>query len=245
MQTKNKSLPTLLTLLIALSSCGVNVPTMANAADAAEEICDGPSCNEEDINAPLPEFAAEEESFEPSSDNISKYSAPTFNPSWGLKRSTYEKAVAYYNGSRMISNARYMVVIDFSQHSSSKRLYLFNMNSGEVERYLTAHGKGSDRDNDGYARQFSNVGNSKASSLGFYLTLGTYRGKHGTSLRIKGLSGTNSNAERRGVVFHGAGYVRPGMSKLGRSWGCPAVESRYIGGLISKIKGGALVFIDD
>lgn len=239
------SIPTLLTAIAILTSFGINIPSTANAAEADEEICEGSNCSEEEINAPLPEFAAEEEFFEPSFDNISKYSAPAFDASWGLKRATYEKAVAYYNNSRMISNPRYMVVIDFSQHSSKKRLYLFDMNSGSVERYLTAHGKGSDHDNDGFAHQFSNVGNSKASSLGFYITLGTYRGKHGTSLRIKGLSGTNSNAERRGVVFHGAGYVRPGMNKLGRSWGCPAMENRFIGPTISKIKGGALVYIDN
>jgi hypothetical protein len=45
------------------------------------------------------------------------------------------------------------------------------------------------------------------SSLGVYKTAETYNGKHGLSLRLDGLSPTNSKARERAVVVHGADYV--------------------------------------
>lgn len=154
------------------------------------------------------------------------------------------KALAYYDANKSkIKNKGYMVVIDFKQHNSKKRFYLINMNTGDVERYLTAHGKGSDQDFDGYAEQFSNTSGSSMSSLGFYLTAETYYGNNGYSLRLDGLSTTNSKARSRAIVIHPASYVRP-ASKIGRSNGCPALEEQYSAEVIDTIKGGSLIFAD-
>jgi hypothetical protein len=79
------------------------------------------------------------------------------------------------------------------------------------------------------------------SSLGFYLTAETYNGEHGYSLRLDGLSSTNSNARERAIVIHAADYVAPG-EKIGRSWGCPAVEPRYHQQIIDELKEGALIY---
>lgn len=147
-----------------------------------------------------------------------------------------------YNKSK-IKNKNYIVVIDFKQHNSKERFYIIDMQSGHVEKYLTAHGKNSDPDYDGYATTFSNDPGSQMSSVGFYLTAETYQGSHGLSLVLDGLSSTNSNARSRSIVIHGASYVTPG-AKIGRSWGCPALDLRYYIEVINQIKGGTLIYAE-
>ncbi len=152
-----------------------------------------------------------------------------------------EKALDFYkNNQQRISNKRFIAIADFTQHSSNKRLYIVNMENGQVKKYLAAHGKGSDANHDGYAGRFSNEPNSNATSLGFYLTAETYQGKHGYSLRLDGLENSNSNARDRDIVFHGADYVVNNGGKIGRSLGCPAVENALAREVIDMIKGGAL-----
>lgn len=141
-----------------------------------------------------------------------------------------------------LDNEDYLTVIDFSKQSGKKRFHLIDMNSGLVKSYHTAHGSGSDPDHDGYANSFSNTSDSKMSSLGLYMTAETYSGSHGHSLRLDGLSSTNSNARKRAIVVHGASYVDENASKMGRSWGCPALSMKYYYNIIETIKGGSLIY---
>jgi hypothetical protein len=115
------------------------------------------------------------------------------------------------------------------------------METGAVWNIHVAHGKGSDSDHDGFAEKFSNVNNSNATSLGFYKTAETYQGSHGYSLRLDGLSSTNSNARSRSIVVHGASYVEDKERIQGRSWGCPAVSMANYTKVINLIKGGSLI----
>lgn len=152
------------------------------------------------------------------------------------------KALAFYEQKREeLQNDRYVVVIDFSKHSSKERFFIIDMQSGDVETYLTSHGKNSDPKHTGFAQSFSNVNNSLQSSLGLYMTAESYYGSNGYSLRLDGLSSTNSNARKRAIVIHGADYVKPGKL-MGRSYGCPALENRYNADIIDRIKGGALIY---
>ena len=140
-----------------------------------------------------------------------------------------------------IPNKRFIGLIDFKQHNSKERFYIVDLESGRVEKYLVAHGKNSDPDYDGFATKFSNINDSLMSSLGFYLTAETYNGAHGYSLRLDGLSTTNSNARERAIVIHAAEYIVPG-NKIGRSFGCPAVENRYHQQIIDEIREGSLIY---
>jgi hypothetical protein len=116
------------------------------------------------------------------------------------------------------------------------------MQSGEVHAMRVAHGKGSDPDGDGYATKFSNVPESKASSLGFYLTGALYTGSHGKSMRLLGQSSTNSNALSRAVVLHESAYVREANMTQGRSFGCLAVSTTEIRTALNTLNGGALIY---
>ena len=139
-------------------------------------------------------------------------------------------------------NDRYMVVIDYSRPSAEPRFFLVDLKTGSANAFLVSHGRGSDPDHDGMADRFSNVPGSKMTSLGAFVTAETYYGKHGLSLRLDGLETQNSAARERAIVIHGADYVSPQRKKMGRSWGCPALERRVALDLIPKIANGVLVY---
>ena len=138
-----------------------------------------------------------------------------------------------------------LTVIDYSLPSSKKRMWVFDVTHDELlYKTFVAHGKNS---GDLYAKNFSNVPQSKASSLGTYLTANTYIGGKGFSLNLKGLEkGVNHNALNRRVVIHGAWYVKPNFiqshGRAGRSWGCPAVSPQLAKPIINTIKNGSIVF---
>ncbi|MCD6055572.1 MAG: hypothetical protein K0R12_534 [Gammaproteobacteria bacterium] len=136
-------------------------------------------------------------------------------------------------------------VIDYSKPSTQKRFWVLDMKNHQILfDELVAHGKNS---GDLMATQFSNNPQSLQSSLGLFLTEGVYTGKHGVSLRLKGLSqGFNTNAYQRSVVIHGAPYVSESFvqqyGRLGRSWGCPALSQQLFKPTINAIKEGTLVY---
>ncbi|OGR78887.1 MAG: hypothetical protein A2X32_00305 [Elusimicrobia bacterium GWC2_64_44] len=141
-----------------------------------------------------------------------------------------------------IENKRYIGVVDFAQHSSRQRFWIIDLQTGAERAMRVAHGTGSDPDGDGFATRFSNVPNSKASSLGPYLTGALYTGKHGKSMRLHGLSSTNSNALSRAVVVHDSNYVREANVRQGRSFGCLAVANSEIAAVLASLRGGALIY---
>ena len=138
-----------------------------------------------------------------------------------------------------------LTVIDYSLPSSKQRMWIFDVNK---ERLLyntyVAHGKNSGNDTPNH---FSNKSESKASSLGTYITRDTYYGSKGLSLNLQGIEkGFNDNAYNRRVVVHGAWYVEPTFIKesgrAGRSWGCPAIAQTLAKPVINTIKNGSVVF---
>ena len=138
-----------------------------------------------------------------------------------------------------------LTVIDYSLPSTAKRLWVMDMARNRVLWHeLVAHGENS---GDLEAVSFSNQPGSRRSSLGLFRTEDIYRGRHGASLRLEGLEpGINDNAMDRAVVIHGASYVSSRVvaayGRLGRSWGCPALDRRVSRPIIDRIQGGSAVF---
>lgn len=161
-----------------------------------------------------------------------------------IPRSLIEPAILYFQWNHAaIRNKAYITLIDFKKISAQKRFYIVNMATGSVWSTWVAHGEGSDRNDDGYAEKFLNVVNSKSSSLGFYLTAESYMSdKNGLSMRLDGLSPTNSKARDRAVVFHGAHYVKESNIKPGRSWGCPAVAMPLRTTVVNWLKEGSIIY---
>jgi hypothetical protein len=238
-----------LTVLSALTF--LTLAACSPAENYVEEGCAGEACSERDLNAPVDgdwdagfSSAPEETSAEDAQLMSTTYNWPAYKSSWGISKSMYDKAQAYYfSHTSLISNKRYVTLINFSLHSSQRRFVLFDLATGQVEFHNTAVGRNSDPDGDGYANSFSNTPESKKSSLGAYLTLGTYYGSHGYSMRLRGLESTNSNAESRAIVVHPADYVSDSSRYAGRSWGCPALDPKISTSVINKIKSGSLLYI--
>ena len=72
-------------------------------------------------------------------------------------------------------------------------------------------------------------------------------GQHGRALRLRGLeAGVNDRAAERAIVMHGASYVSREFierhGRLGRSWGCPALERSAAPEVIDRIAGGSPLF---
>ena len=140
----------------------------------------------------------------------------------------------------------FLLIADMTQPSSAKRLYVVDLVKKTVLlRTYVAHGRKS---GGLMATQFSNQKNSNQTSLGFYRIMGRYYGKHGLSLKLKGLEkGFNDNVFSRNIVLHGADYVSEDTvrvkGQLGYSEGCPAIPHAITKLLLGKVEGGACLFV--
>lgn len=161
----------------------------------------------------------------------------------------FSKALAGYNklkAAGKLKNENMLTIIDMSLASTQERMWIIDLGTKEVvTQTLVAHGRNSGNN---YAKDFSNKPESYMSSLGFYVTGGTYQGKHGLSLQLNGQEpGFNSNARSRAVVMHGADYVSHDFVKqvgrLGRSLGCPAIPMEIHEEVISNLANGSCLFI--
>lgn len=157
----------------------------------------------------------------------------------------YEK----YKNHKKVKKHNCMIIIDYTQHSSRRRLFVVNLHTKKVVRmHHVAHGVNTASDVDpGYAVRFSNRVMSKCSNIGYLVTGGTYYGKYGKSLNIHGLEpGKNNNCFRRRVVFHKSKYVTDryiawrGMAGL--SWGCPAMDPAIFDSFRDLVAGGTFCY---
>jgi hypothetical protein len=142
-----------------------------------------------------------------------------------------------------------LTLIDYGLPSSERRLWVLEPASRRIlfHEYV-AHGRGSaDPGHPERAVRFGNDPGSLRSSLGTFLTGEPYTGVHGWSLRLLGLDpGRNDHAEDRAIVMHPAEYasrafrLRSG-GRLGRSFGCPALDPAAASRVIAHIRSGSVL----
>ena len=143
----------------------------------------------------------------------------------------------------------YLYFIDYGQSQNAQRGYVFDMRSLTVVDgpFEVAQGAGS---GSGVPTRFSNAANSRATSLGLYVTGNEYAftgHSHGqpyssVAVRLDGKStGFNDDALARGVVAHGAPYVT--ANSAGHSAGCTAMELSRAAKLIPMLANGSAVFV--
>jgi hypothetical protein len=140
-------------------------------------------------------------------------------------------------------------VVDFSLPSFSQRFFIVSADGGKILRStLVAHGRGSDPSvvPSATPTRFSNWPGSEASCLGSFVTGARYMGRHGPSLRIRGLDPTNDNAERRDIVIHSAAYVDEVRARaqipVGWSEGCFAVPGSERDAIVFLLREGAFLY---
>jgi hypothetical protein len=167
----------------------------------------------------------------------------------GLSQQAFDHAKKGFNKLAQqgrLLNDSIISIVDFSLPSNQKRLFVLDMKNYKVlYNTYVAHGQNTGRE---WASSFSNQNESHKSSPGFYLTMGTYEGKNGYSLKLDGLEyGINDKAYERGIVMHGAAYVSQELANargwIGRSHGCPAVPAELNRPIINSIKNGSCLFI--
>lgn len=150
-----------------------------------------------------------------------------------------------------LQSPKQVVIIDYGAASTTYRFYLINLTTGDVKSFYSAHGVGSGKSN--YASKFSDIKNSRQTSLGIFMTGEIYKGSYGNTMRMYGLQSSNAQAYNRDIVLHGAWYVSDqfinsiepatgvAYGRLGVSWGCPAVSLSYINSLINTLGYGGLI----
>jgi hypothetical protein len=167
----------------------------------------------------------------------------------GLQEEAFEIAYkGYYKlvEAGKVNRPGILSIADFSKSSNQKRFFVIDMENAKILYHtVVAHGRNSGLY---YATDFSNKPESNKSSLGFYVTLSTYYGEKGYSLKLQGLEkGINDNAYDRNIVLHGSEYATSEFARsngyLGRSLGCPAVPMKQNTGIINTVKNGTVLFI--
>ena len=137
---------------------------------------------------------------------------------------------------RRLSKHRYLTLIDYDLPMTSKRLWVLDRQDNNT---VVVHSRVSHAWRSGllYAKRFSNRPGSNLSSIGSYVTLGTYRGRFGHSLRVRGLEARrNGNAYRRAIVFH------PDLG-MTHSLGCFMLPAKAVHPVLDRIRGGSLVYV--
>lgn len=138
-----------------------------------------------------------------------------------------------------------LTIVDYSQPSVMKRLYVIDLNTDRLLMNVwVAHGHNT---GNLVSTHFSNSPESKESSLGVFITEGVYFGHDGESMILNGLEkNINDNAKVRRLVVHGANYVSEDFAhitgRMGRSFGCLAVNPKDLPKLIELTKDGSVIF---
>ena len=99
-----------------------------------------------------------------------------------------------------LQNEKQVVLVDYDRSVYSKRLFVVNP---QTKKVLFASKAGHAwKSGMFYPSKFSNTPRSNLSSLGLYKIGKEYHGQFGRSLRLHGLSKSNSNVLIRAIVLH-------------------------------------------
>lgn len=122
-------------------------------------------------------------------------------PSIFLDGDVFEEVQQYLNAHPEYHQNRALIV-DFTRLSMLDRMYVVDMQKRKiVYSCRSAHGMG--RGSTPVTPEFSNEVGSLCSSLGFYKIAEHGKMRNGRPcLRLDGLSKTNSNARKRGILIH-------------------------------------------
>ncbi|HWR99160.1 MAG TPA: murein L,D-transpeptidase catalytic domain family protein [Prolixibacteraceae bacterium] len=169
---------------------------------------------------------------------------------YGLSTEAYRLALKGFEKLKTqgkLLNSSILTIIDFSQSSNKKRMYVIDMvKKSLLYNTYVAHGRNTGEE---YAEKFSNESGTFKSSLGFYITKNIAIGaKVGFSLVLQGIErGFNDKALQREIIIHGADYATEAFiqkyGRLGRSLGCPSLPPDLIRPVSETIQGGSCLFI--
>jgi L,D-transpeptidase catalytic domain len=127
-------------------------------------------------------------------------------------------------------NLQYVFIADMHIPSYKKRFFVYDLKKDSLlTAGFVAHGTGSET----FRGQlvFSNVPDSRCTSLGKYKIGTSYKGIYGFSYRLQGLDSTNNNAMARSIVLHGNSCVPDTETDdypICFSYGCAMVSANFL-----------------
>lgn len=150
------------------------------------------------------------------------------------------KTFFYYENNRFSQRLSpyYLAIADYTKYASEKRLFIINLHTAQVTKYLVAHGKNSGARGDRVWSAGNAVGSYKTPT-GFF-KVGNKEGttsKRYQYLGIDGLEWKNRNAKQRDIILHTAPYV----GRAGRSHGCFAIQPEDKWQVFSRVKNALLL----
>lgn len=150
----------------------------------------------------------------------------------GQSIAAYAKAKNY--------NTELVFLMDMTLPSGKNRFFVYNILKDEVvAASLVTHGFGSNKYENDDPLEFSNVPESKKTSLGRYSIGKSYFGQFGLAYKLYGLDSTNDKAFARDIVLHSHKRIPdketfPGYIIV--SSGCPTVSPAFLTKLDGYIK---------
>jgi len=126
-------------------------------------------------------------------------------------------------------NSKIAFFVDMEIKSGKNRFFVYDIQNNKIlDQGLVANGCGSETGIPGELK-FSNVPNSKCTSLGRYTVEKSYVGMFGKAFRLNGLDETNNNAFKRAIVLHQYSAVpyEEQDHYIVNSQGCPMVNEVF------------------
>jgi L,D-transpeptidase catalytic domain len=158
------------------------------------------------------------------------YTVPTYEINTEMNKvSLTEKSLKSY-AAKNKCNTNYAFVINMKIPSYKKRFFIYNLKKDSIiNAGLVAHGTGTET----FKGQliFSNIPESRCSSLGKYKIGYSYMGKYGFSYKLTGLDSTNNKAFERAIVIHSHPCIpntEDSTYPICFSYGCPMVSTAFL-----------------
>jgi L,D-transpeptidase catalytic domain len=159
-----------------------------------------------------------------------KYLVPAYEMNTEMLKVKNSKLELKAYAAKNKCNQQYAFVIDMRIPSFKKRFFVYDIKKDSLLLSgLVAHGTGSETFKGELV--FSNIPDSRCTSLGKYKIGVSYKGMYGLSYRLHGLDTTNNKALTRAIVLHGNSCV-PDEEEyeypICFSYGCPMVSSNFL-----------------
>jgi L,D-transpeptidase catalytic domain len=165
-----------------------------------------------------------------SATNGPNYAVPYFEINTEMRRVKNTEVLLKTFAVNNKCNQDYAFVIDMRIPSYKKRFFVYNIKKDSLlTSGFVAHGTGSETFRGELV--FSNVPDSRCSSLGKYKIGGSYKGMYGFSYKLTGLDSTNNKAFERAIVLHGHSCVPDDQQSewpICFSYGCPMVSVKFL-----------------
>jgi hypothetical protein len=158
------------------------------------------------------------------------YAAPDYNMVEEMTKVDNSRQQLEAYAAKNKCNTKYAFVIDMRIPSFKKRFFVFDLKKDSIiNSGYVAHGTGSETFRNELV--FSNIPDSRCTSLGKYKIGVSYKGMYGQSYRLHGLDSTNNKALERAIVLHGHSCV-PDKAyddyPICFSYGCPMVSTKFL-----------------